>query len=153
MDFFVPSLKKSGESWRVSDGNLLCAAARATSGCSRPCDGEMKKTPCEAPYDDSQGARTQDVQTLVLAREPVLDVVCGLATRDRVGHVRERLVRIRSDRADRCQTDDHDQSQHDGVFNRRGTILRNEETMHFLSEQFHNILHPFGQSRAVPCST
>ena len=47
MDFFVPSLKKSGESWRVSDGNLLCAAARATSGCSHPCDGEMKKPPAK----------------------------------------------------------------------------------------------------------
>ena len=53
---------------------------------------------------------------------------------------RERGVGVRSDRTNRGQAHDHDERQHDGVFNRGRAIFRDEELLHLLSELLHGIL-------------
>jgi len=63
--------------------------------------------------------------------------------RDRVeGH-----VRVRADRLNGGQADDHDQSQHHGVFHRGRAIFRDEKTLHFQSEILHGSCSPVRRSR------
>ncbi len=52
----------------------------------------------------------------------------------------ERQVRVFADRADCCQTDNHDQREHDGIFHRGGAIFRNEELLNLLSKFLHSVL-------------
>jgi hypothetical protein len=49
-------------------------------------------------------------------------------------------VGVRSDRANGGQAHDHDQRQHNGVFDRGGTVFRDEETLYLQSEILHSIL-------------
>src|SRR4029078_2569372 len=57
-----------------------------------------------------------------------------------VGDVVERSRCIRANRANGREAHDHDQRQHNGVFNRGRTIFRDEETLHLQSELLHDIL-------------
>jgi len=56
------------------------------------------------------------------------------------GDAFERGVRVRADRPNGGQADDHDQRQHHGVLNRGGAIFRDEEMLHLHSETLHSIL-------------
>jgi hypothetical protein len=55
-------------------------------------------------------------------------------------HVLERGIRVRSDRTNGGQAHNHDQRQHNGVFDRGGTVFRDEETLHLRSKTLHCIL-------------
>src|SRR3954452_2787903 len=60
-------------------------------------------------------------------------------------NVRERSVCVRSDRANGGQAHDHDQRQHNGVFDRGGTVFRDEETLYLQSKILHSILRFSGR--------
>jgi hypothetical protein len=52
----------------------------------------------------------------------------------------ERGVRVIADGCDCTNADHDDQGKHDGIFNRRGPIFRNQEPLYFLNKTFHHIL-------------
>ena len=62
---------------------------------------------------------------------------------DLVGDFLEGSFRVRTDRLDSGQADDDDQSEHNGVFNSRRTVFRNQKTLNFLHELLHRDLSEF----------
>ena len=60
-------------------------------------------------------------------------------------HVLKRGIRLRSDRLNGGQAHDHDQRQHNGVFDRGGTVFRDEETLYLHSKILHSILRFSGR--------
>ena len=55
-------------------------------------------------------------------------------------NVVESRAGVGSDRLNRGQANDNDQSQHNGVLNRRWAVFRNQETLDFGSKTFHIFL-------------
>ena len=82
---------------------------------------------CRGVYVSRQQVGWSPVPPVTLARELRGDAF-------------ERGVRVRSDRPNGGQADDHDQRQHHGILNRGGAIFRDEETLHLHSEILHSIL-------------
>lgn len=90
------------------------------------------------PEEGNERAQSQTADTI--SSRKVAD--CGSRLRtaggaelrsDRVkGH-----VRVRADGLNGRQADDHDQSQHHGVFHRGWAIFRDQKTLHFQSEILH----------------
>lgn len=69
---------------------------------------------------------------------------------DGLGDALELGVGVSPDRADRCQADDHDQGQHDGVFNSGWAIFRLQKLLDVQKQILHGVLQFGRKPRGTP---